>query len=134
MLQAFFRFNKGILRMPAYVPPWLMLLMAANVVVPMFYLGRIEAQVCAATFMVSACLMVVLTHLSGFSRLLGAGHVLWIPLVYFLWTRLEQAPATDFYGIWMRAVMLLNSISLVIDITDVIRYISGDRGEIVDGL
>ncbi|MFQ5757910.1 MAG: hypothetical protein ACE5H7_17695, partial [Acidiferrobacterales bacterium] len=61
----------------------------------------------------------------------GLGHILWIPLLYFLWMRLEQNPADDFFGLWIRVVMVLNALSLVIDVVDVVRYIAGDRAETV---
>jgi hypothetical protein len=38
------------------------------------------------------------------------------------------------FGIWVRALMMLNAVSLVIDAADVIRYVAGDRAETVKGL
>jgi hypothetical protein len=133
-MRAFIKFNKGLLKQPFHVQLWLVLLVAVNLVIPLFYLGRIEARVVALTFLIAAVLMTVLTALSGFSRLLGSGHFVWFPLLYFLWTRLEQIPADDFFGIWVRVLMIVNAISLVIDVVDVIRYIAGDREETVKGL
>ena len=72
--------------------------------------------------------------LSGFTRLLGLGHILWIPLLYFLWMRLGQNPADDFFGVWLRVLMILNAASLIIDVIDVGRYIAGDRSETVEAL
>ncbi len=133
-MRAFIKFNKGLLKQPFHVQLWLVLLVAVNLMIPLFYLGRIEARVVALTFLIAAVLMTVLTALSGFSRLLGLGHFVWFPLLYFLWTRLEQIPADDFFGIWVRVLMIVNAISLVIDVVDVIRYIAGDREETVEGL
>ncbi len=133
-MRAFIKFNQGISKMPIYAQAWVMLLVAANLVVPLFYLTRWESKVVAGTFLMGALLMTIITALSGFSRLLGLGHFLWFPMLYFLWTRLDHFPATDFFGIWLRILILMNAISLVIDVTDVIRYIMGDREEIVKGL
>ena len=133
-MHAFIKFNKGMMQMPIQWQTWLVLLVTANLVIPLFYLNRIEAQVVLATIMASMILMIVLTALTGFTRLLGLGHVLWIPLIYFLWLRLEQNPADDFFGIWIRVLMILNATSLVIDSVDVARYITGDRSETVQGL
>ena len=44
-----------------------------------------------------------------------------------------QSPNARF-GIWRYSIMILNSPSLIIDGIDVIRYISGDRTETVQGL
>ena len=62
------------------------------------------------------------------------GHVAWIPLVVFLGTRLSEVPASDSYGMWLRALLVANSLSLVIDLVEVIRYAAGDREETVGNL
>jgi len=79
-------------------------------------------------------LMTVVTAVSGFTRLLGLGHIPWIPLLYFLWARIDQIPADDFFGVWIRGLMVLNAVSLLIDVVDVGRYISGERTETVDNV
>ena len=76
---------------------------------------------------------VPLTARYGFSRILGLGHILWVPLVVFLFVRLGSIPADDAFGIWIRVLLLLNGISLVIDTKDVVRYLGGDRKETVSG-
>ena len=83
------KFNRGILQLPNPVRLWLLLLMAVNFIVPFIYLQRSEAQVVLLTFFASFLLMVLITGASGFTRLLGLGHVLWIPLVFFLISRLN---------------------------------------------
>ena len=131
---AFIKFNKGMMKMPVHWRLWLALLVIVNFVIPLFFLNRLEAQVVAGTLIASVILMTGLTALSGFTRLLGLGHILWIPLLYFLWMRLEQNPVDDLFGLWLRVVMILNAASLIIDVIDVGRYIAGDRSETVDAL
>ncbi len=133
-MRAFLKFNRGILRMPLQWRLWMMLLMTANVVVPIFFLGRLEAQVVLAATVSSLVLFTLLTARGGFTRLLGLGHLPWVPLIWFLGTRLGEASPDDFYGIWIRAVIALNATSLAIDAVDVIRYVAGDRKETVPGL
>ncbi len=134
-MRAFLKFNKGILRMPLQWRLWMMLLMTANVVVPLFFfLGRLEAQVVLAAILSSLVLFTLLTARGGFTRLLGLGHIQWVSLIWFLGTRLGEVPPDDFYGIWIRAVIALNATSLAIDAVDVIRYVAGDRKETVPGL
>ena len=82
-----------------------------------------------AAFVASVVLMLALTANSGFTRLLGLGHVFWFPLLWFLWTRLDETPGDTFFGLWLRVLITLNALSLVIDTADVIRYIAGDREE-----
>ncbi len=131
---AFIKFNKGMMKMPIHWRLWLALLVVVNFVIPLFFLNRLEAQVVAGTLIASVILMTGLTALSGFTRLLGLGHILWIPLLYFLWMRLEQNPVDDLFGLWLRALMILNAASLIIDAIDVGRYIAGDRSETVEVL
>ena len=133
-MRAFVKFTKGMMKMPVHWRLWLMLLVAANLFVPLFFLDHLEARVVLSALGASLVLMTVLTGLGGFTRLLGLGHIPWIPLLYFLWTRLDQIPADDFFGVWIRTLMILNAASLVIDAVDVVRYIAGERGETVEGL
>ena len=129
---AFIKFNKGMMKMPIHWRLWLALLVIVNLVIPLFFLNRLEAQVVAGTLIASVILMTGLTALSGFTRLLGLGHILWIPLLYFLWMRLEQNPVDDLFGLWLRVLMIINAASLIIDVIDVGRYIAGDRSETVE--
>ena len=133
-MQGFIKFNKGVLRMSWPVKIWLLVLVAANAVAPLFFLQRLEAQAVFAAMMIGAMLMSLLTARFGFSRILGLGHILWIPLVGWLAFRLGQIPADDAFGMWIRGVMLLNTVSLVIDTADVVRFATGERKELVAGL
>ena len=56
IMNAFIKFNRGILKMPSPWKAWLMLLVAANMVVPLFYIKRPEAQIIVITLLASmAC-------------------------------------------------------------------------------
>ena len=133
-MNAFIKFHKGLLRSPLYVQFWLGLLVSVNAVIPLFYLPRVEAVTTIVVFMINFMLMIVITHFFGFTRLLGAGHLLWLPLIVFLWMKLDFATVGSFYVQWMIAVIVLNGISLVIDVVDTVRYLAGDKDEIIAGL
>lgn len=133
-MRAFIKFNKGVMKMPVQWQLWLLLLVCVNLIIPLFFIDRLEALLVAGAFFGSVLLMTILTAVSGFTRLLGLGHILWLPLLYFLWTRLDQIPGDNLFGIWVRTLMMLNAVSLVIDAADVIRYLAGDRAETVKGL
>jgi hypothetical protein len=75
-MNAFVKFNLGILRLPVAVRIWLLILMAVNLVIPIVYLDRIEARVVLLTFLASFLLMIAITATSGFTRLLSLGHIL----------------------------------------------------------
>ena len=133
-MQSFIRFNRGMMRMPFYLRVWLLLLVTVNVAIPILFVGRLEAQMVLGTMVVNVILMTLLTGLTGFSRLLGLGHYPWLPLLYFLWTRLDRIPADDFFGVWIRVLMIANAFSLVIDTIDTARYVAGEREETIQGL
>lgn len=84
ILEALMRFTMGVLRSRPHVLVWLLLLMLANGIAPLLFLARLEAQVVLATFLLSVVLMTWLTARYGFTRILGLGHVLWVPMVIFL--------------------------------------------------
>ena len=131
-MNAFIKFNRGLLAMPLPWRLWLVVLLTLNLIAPLVFIQRLEAQATVAALLVSMALMTGLTGLSGFSRLLGLGHIVWVPLLYFLWTRLGEIPTADAFGLWVRAVIAINATSLVIDAVDVIRYAAGQRAETVN--
>ena len=130
-MNAFIKFNRGLLRLPIGVRLWMLLLVSANLILPVIYFQQSEARIVLLTFLASFLLMVLITGTTGFTRLVGLGHIFWVPLVLFLVSRLDSIPATDAYGIWIRSVIALNTISLVLDAIDVVRFARGERSEIV---
>jgi len=133
-MNAFIKFNKGVMNSSLPVKLWVGLLVIFNMIIPLFFLERLEAQVVLAAIMASMLLMTLITSTTGFSRLLGLGHIFWIPLLYFLGTHLDQIPPNDGFGVWVRSLMVINATSLVLDGVDVFRYLAGERGEVVKGL
>ena len=69
----------------------------------------------------------VTAKIGGFVRLMGIGHIYWVPLIPWLWSRLDGFPPTGPFAMWLTSVMLLNRVSLIIDVGDVARYLNGDR-------
>jgi len=133
-MASFLRFNRGLLGMPLHLRLWVGLLIGANIVAPTFFLGHVEAQATMAAGLVGMALMSALTGRFGFSRIVGLGHVAWLPLLAFLVGSLGEAPATSGFGLWLRSVIALDAISLVFDAVDTVRFLRGDRAEMVPGL
>ena len=106
---------------------WLMALAAVNMIGPLFFLGHLEGQVVLGVFVISAGLMIFLYASTGFTRILGAGHVLWLGLVPWLWSRYESVQPDEWLSYWVISVIALNGLSLIIDVIDVVRYLRGDR-------
>ena len=106
---------------------WLIALVAVNIA-SLFFIDTIEARVVLAVLLISIIIMTEIYRRLGFVRLLGTGHILWVPIVLWLWMRLIQTPPLDnTFKYWLMIVIAMNSISLLIDGIDVIRYIKGDR-------
>ena len=122
-----FNFFKAMLRMPKLWVAWVMLLLTVNMVVPIFFIETLEAQVVLATMMASAALMMYIFAQKGFVRLLGLGHVLWLPLILWLSDKVDFASGLTRFDQWLMAVIVLNGLSLIIDTVDVIRYAKGER-------
>ena len=120
------RVMRGLMRQPPLVVAWVGLLVLANGVASAFFWHIPEANVVLVTFGLGGVLMEVLAWRQGFTRLLGLGHVLWLGLVPWLVTRvpLHEERAVV---LWLTAVIVLNSISLVLDVRDVVLYVQGDR-------
>ena len=104
---------------------WVGLLILLNGIAPLAFLERTEARVVLAALLVGALIQMVIFGARGFVRLLGAGHlVVWLPMVFWLWGRIGTESA---FGGWIAAVIAVDSVSLIIDAVDVVRYALGDR-------
>ncbi len=126
-MDGFLEFNRGLMQMPIHWQLWMMLLIAVNLVIPLFFLRHIEARYALGAVILSMVLFSLLTAQFGFTRILGLGHLPWVPLLLYLWKRLDRIPSGDLFGIWIRTLMGLNAISLLIDAVDVTRYVLGER-------
>ncbi len=131
---SFIRFNRGLLGIPLHLQLWVGMLVAANIVAPLFFLEHVEARVTLGAGLIGMTLMIALTGRFGFSRIVGLGHVAWLPLLAFLVGSVTEVPATTGLGLWLRTVIVLDAISLVFDAVDVVRFLRGDRAETVPGL
>ncbi len=56
-MNAFVKFNRGMLQMPVHWRLWLMLLITANLIVPLFFISQVEAQVVVGAFLASMIIM-----------------------------------------------------------------------------
>ncbi len=89
-MKAMIGFTKGLMSMPMPWPVWLGLLVAVNVAGPIYFFEALEAKVVLASFLASAALMTAIFASKGFVRVLGIGHIFWIPMGPWLWTRIDQ--------------------------------------------
>ncbi len=134
MLKSLMKFFRGLIKMGFLVMGWLALLGLFNMVLPLYFWPQTEAILALVVFILSFLSMIIITHNAGFTRLLGLGHFLWIPLVVFFLFRIDFTQLREPFYLWMAGIVILNSISLVIDISDVIKYVRGDKAPLVEGL
>ena len=126
-MKAMIDFFRTMLTLPKPWVAWVMLLMTANMIIPLFYLRTTEGKIVLAAAVLGAITQTAIFSAKGFVRLLGIGHIAWVPMVYWLWTRLDAAPAGSLFRYWIVATLVLVSLSILIDATDVIRYLRGER-------
>ncbi len=126
-MKAMIDFLRTMLTLPKPWIAWVILLMMANMILPLFYLGTPEGKVVLGAAVFGAILQTAIFSAKGFVRLLGIGHIAWVPMVYWIWTRLDLAPAGSLFRYWLLTTIVLVILSLLIDAADVIRYLRGER-------
>ena len=114
-----FRFFIELLQQPVWIPAWVFFLMLVNVASLGFWSEPL-AKLIFVTFMLSAMLMMGLYSRFGFEKILGLGHIFWIPLLVYVLMVLPTAQATFKNYLLILAVSIV--ISLVFDIVDVWKY------------
>jgi len=125
MIKIFIGFNKAILSMPKPWQAWVVILVLANLVLPFFFAGKAEAIDVLIGTVTGMLFMMTLFSKFGFVRLLGLGHFPWLFTVPWLGLQLSRNTEGGLFYYWLFAVVVLDSISLVIDAVEVVRYWRG---------
>ncbi len=118
------QFVSDLMKQPAWIPIWVSALMVVNLASLAFWSEPL-AKVIFVTFLMSVMVMMGLYAKFGFERILGLGHVFWIPLLAYVLAHLHQAG--DAFAIYLGVLSLFIGISLVFDIHDVWAYVSSKR-------
>ncbi len=126
-MKVMIEFTKTMLLLPQPWLGWMGLLVAVNMVIPLYYIHTREAKVVLIAAMFGLMIMMAIFGAKGFVRLLGIGHITWVPMLPWLWTRLDDTSFGSFFGYWLIAVFVLDSLSLIVDVVDIQRYIKGER-------
>lgn len=123
----FTKFYHYINQLPIAYQLWNGLLTLFNLFFPLLFFWHIEAQISIGVFIVNTIAQISLVALLGMTRLICLGHALWIPLVYFLFLQLPMFPLTHPMGIWLRALVAIDSIAIALDFIDTYKYLRGNR-------
>lgn len=117
-----------ILGYPLWLQAWIAWMGLVNLTAIVF-LRHVQARWALAAFGSAAIFMEILFRLNGFNRLLGLAHVVfWTPLVVYLVRERPRLEWGSAFSKWVTVLLATNLLSLVIDYSDVIRYVVGDRG------
>lgn len=93
----------------------------------LYFIGHIEAQVVLVTTLVSVVVQAIIYSRIGFTRVLGIGHMLWIPMFAWMATRIDSIAAHPELQTWLIVLAVTNAMSFAIDTTDVTRFAKGER-------
>jgi len=119
-------FFTDLLKRPAYEIIWVFYMMMINLVAIYFW-NELIAKVIVIVFIISSMLMMGLYSTFGFTKILGLGHILWLPLAVYIAVSLPGAEGLFFN--YLIILLLTISISLVIDIYDVWSYFRQKTGQ-----
>ena len=111
-----FRFFIELLQQPVWIPLWVFYLMVINMASVSFW-NEPLAKLIFFTFMISAMLMMGLYSRFGFEKILGLGHILWVPLLAYILMQLPNIEAS--FNIYLIVLSVSIAISLAFDIVDV---------------
>ena len=118
------RFFVELMQQPIWIPIWLFFLMIINVASLGFWHEPL-AKIIFITFMTSAMLMMGLYSRFGFEKILGLGHILWVPLLVCVLTQLPIVEAS--FKSYLVVLSISLAISLAFDITDVWKYFTNRK-------
>jgi hypothetical protein len=118
------RFFIELVQQPVWIPVWVLFLMIVNVASVGFWIEPL-AKFIFVTFILSAMLMMGLYSRFGFEKILGMGHIPWIPLLVYV--LMEIPTARDTFKSYLIILSISIVVSLVFDIVDVWKYFTSRK-------
>jgi hypothetical protein len=91
------------------------------------FLTHIEGQVVLVVTAIAVLAQTLIYQRIGYTRILGATHVLWLPMFAWMATRAEIIARDPALMIWLLLLVATNAVSLVIDTADAVRFVRGER-------
>lgn len=103
---------------------WLIAVNSASVL----FIQHVEAQVALVAVGVAALAQALIYQRKRFIRLLGATHILWVPMLAWMAVRLDAIPREEAaFRAWLATLIATNAMSLAIDAWDAARFFLGER-------
>lgn len=118
------KFFTELLAQPKIVVVWVGYLMMINMASLLFW--EIElSRIIFFTFLASSMLMMTLYSFFGFKKILGLGHILWLPLLFYIFSNLLIATGVFYSYLLVLSISIL--ISLFFDVIDVYKFFESIR-------
>lgn len=117
-------FFSDLLKRPLHEVVWVFYMMLINMAALIFW-EEFLAKIIVVTFLLSSMLMMGLYSKFGFTKILGLGHILWLPLIVYMFAVLGETAGLFYQYLVVLAITIL--ISLVIDTFDVWSYFREKR-------
>ena len=105
---------------------WCVWLVVANAAC-LFFITHVEAQVVLAVTGVAVAAQAFIYDRTGFTRILGIVHAMWIPMFAWMATRIDTIQTDPTFAFWLVVLFATNLVSLVVDASDAVRYLRGER-------
>ena len=93
----------------------------------LLFLTHIEAQVVLAVTGLAVVAQTLIYERIGYTRILGATHILWLPMFAWMATRLDSIISQPAMAKWLALLLATNVVSAVVDATDAVRFVRGER-------
>ena len=100
---------------------WLVAVNAAS----LLFIEHVEAQVTLAAVGAALIAQALIYQRRRFIRLLGVTHLLWLPMLAWIGSRLGTYGGG--FQAWLYALLITNAVSLAIDAWDALRFMRGER-------
>ena len=106
---------------------WAIWLVAVNAA-GLFFIDHLEAQVVLSAVGVVVFIQALIYQRERFIRVLGVTHVIWVPMLAWIASRIPALPAEESaFRAWAVTLIATNAICLMIDFWDAARFVVGDR-------
>ncbi|MEZ5832483.1 MAG: hypothetical protein R3D05_15025 [Dongiaceae bacterium] len=93
----------------------------------LLFIAHIEAQVVLAVTLIAVVGQTLIYGRNGFTRILGTTHILWVPMFSWMATRIGTIMDEPRFAGWLAVLFATNLISMIVDTTDAIRFLRGER-------
>lgn len=114
------------LRFRAVPRLWCVWLVGVNAAC-LLYITHVEAQAVLLVTAIAVSAQALIYGRIGFTRILGAVHLMWVPMFAWFATRAGSIASDPGLAHWIVLLLATNTVSLIVDAVDSIRFLRGER-------